>query len=86
MTANFSPEDLKVHSEEGALNFSDAWGLTCAQLGLTLGQLLEVRPDAQLTKDDLVGYHFIQYGMDPEVTEETIEAMVSGNSTWNNWD
>lgn len=83
MAEVFSPEDLKIRNSEG-LQFYDAWGLTCSQLGRTVGMLLDLRPEARLTKSDLVGYHSIQYGMDSDTVLETIDAVQAG--MWKNWD
>lgn len=83
MVTTFTPEDLKIHGSEG-LRFADAWGLTCAQLGITVSKLLEVRPSARFTQEDLVGYHFVQYGMDSGITKETIEGIQEG--VWSEWD
>lgn len=83
MPETFSPEDIKIHGEDG-FQFSDAWGLTCVQLGTTVSKLLELRPYARLTPSDLVGYHFIQYGMDKDIILETIEGIQDG--MWSDWD
>lgn len=84
MTTTFSPEDLKVGGPDG-LNFSDAWGLTCVQLGVTIGDLVNLRPSVRLTREDLAGYHFIQYGMDPGITSGTLD-LVEGATAWHKWD
>lgn len=83
MAAAFSPEDLKIHGPEGA-QFSDIWGLTCAQLGVTLEDLSTVRPGASLREEDIPGYHFVQYGID---TRDTVQALdlVAGNA-YKDWD
>jgi len=83
MSAVFAPEDLKVRGTEG-LQFSDAYGLTCAQLGLGLEELLKINPDACFRLQDLIGYHFIQYGMDPDIIKETIDGVQGG--MWKDWD
>ncbi len=79
----FSPEEVKARNP-GGLNFADAWGLTCAQLGETVTKLLEVRPDVKFTRDDLVGYHFVQYGMDTDITKEVIEEIEEAR--WFDWE
>ncbi len=83
MVEAFAPEDLKVRGPQG-LNFSDAYGLTCAQMGLMLAELLHVEPDARLTREDLIGYHFLQYGMDGETIEGALSALEGG--MWDDWD
>lgn len=83
MKTQFAPEDLQTRNPDGT-RFSDAWGLTCAQLGETVGKLLELQPDVRFTKQDLVGYHFVQYGMDSDITRATIVGAL-GN-LWGDWD
>ncbi len=83
MITTFAPEDLKIFGPEG-LQFPDANALTCAQLGITVTKLLEVQPNVRFTQEDLVGYHFVQYGMDSDITTEAIDAAQGG--MWRDWD
>ncbi len=85
MANEFNPPDIKIYGEDGKLQFSDAYGLTCVQMGAALGSLLEASPSARLTREDLVGYHFMQYGMFADVIKDTIEIMEQGH-TWSDWD
>jgi hypothetical protein len=81
--STFSPEDLNIRGPDG-LQFSDAWGLTCAQLGTTVSKLLEIHPYARLTRADLVGYHYLQYGIDEDIIRETVDGVEDG--MWSDWD
>lgn len=83
MAETFSPEEIKVYGPDG-LQFSDIWGLTCAQLGETVTKLLEISPNATFAEGDLAGYHHIQYGVNQSVTQETLVLLKT--SLWDDWD
>lgn len=84
MTKNFSPEHVKLFNPETkSRDFSDIWGLTCAQLGSTFEELIKVRPDATLKKSDIAGYYYIQYGVDDQTTNDVID-MIEKNH-WEHW-
>lgn len=86
MSAEFTPEDIKIYGDDGKLRVSDIWGLTCIQLGETITKLLEARPGAHITQDNLVGYHFINYGMDPGITNDVVGGLIDGGfSYWDDW-
>lgn len=71
MAYEFAPPDIEVAGADS--RYSDVWSLTVAQLGAVLKELAHVSPNAQLTEEDLTGYHFVQYGIGSDVTAETLE-------------
>ena len=83
MAETFTPEDIKACGPEG-LQYSDVYGLTCDQMQTTLSELLGVRPNARITRNDLIGYHFIQYGMGEEFISGAIDLAKGGS--WQRWD
>jgi hypothetical protein len=74
MSKSFSPVHLEVYNPEAKRNnFGDIWAITCAQLGETLKALSEVQDEVAFKKEDLVGYYQLQYGIDTDVIEDTLD-------------
>lgn len=73
-TVEIFPEDYyNTAAHFGFSHFSDAWGEATAELGRTLQALENAhgRPPV-FRREDLIGYHFLHYGADNEVTEEVL--------------
>lgn len=69
----FSPEQINAFNQEaGQLEHGDVWSLTRAQLVTTLRELMRVQPEVAFTRDDLVGYHRLQYGIREDFIDQTI--------------
>jgi hypothetical protein len=69
----FSVEHYDTAGHFGFSHFSDAWGEATAELGLTIQALKNAHGQLPaFRREDLVGYHFLHYGADNEVTEEVL--------------
>lgn len=86
MIKPFNPEIVTVHSPEGKLQYSDAYGLTAAQFSSLLTELAQTQPDAQLTEEDLINYYLLQFPMDVDIVRELVEERSASSAAFRNAD
>lgn len=80
LTETFPPEHYDSAARFGIDHFGDAWGLTGVELSLTVEALGRQGELPTFTEKDLVGYHFLHYGADTELTTETLDMFRENDS------
>lgn len=78
----FTPEHYRTAEQFGVEGFADAWGMTSAEIALTLTRLNDANVLSGMSMDDLQGYHFMHYSADFEIVKESAEWILDKNE-WN---
>jgi hypothetical protein len=73
-----TPDHFETAKQRGIDHFADAYGECIGEMSLTLPKLEEAQGPLAGSKEDLMGYWFVQYGTPYEIASASLDAVREG--------